>query len=134
MAWAADSTASGHWPEIAVPGTNGALVVRVAPPAVLAAVKRSHLGFAVHWHKHAADYHALKPLLSAEPPLTGDALAGALAAFECVRRSEASERYGDHRVHLDVPNDAFFKVIDCSRAKTYDIWLHPSSVSDLVRV
>ena len=81
------------------------------PLRVLMAIKRSHLIFKLQWQKHIRDYH----LMRAKSQELDDAIppADALDAFINRRRREIKIRLGDKskdRIHLDVPNEEFFKV------------------------
>ena len=97
------------WPALEVlPG----VLALVCPLPILAAIKRSHIIFTVQWKKHMGDFHGMQALLAAG---AGDFSRGspsetALEVFVKQRRAEGEARYGKHRVHLDVPNEAFFPV------------------------
>jgi hypothetical protein len=96
---------SGPWPRVLVPHAGG-ITAAAAPLPALLAVKQSHLFFAVHWHKHMADFHALKLLCAAHEPATTE-----WAPIVAKRRAEAQARYGESKIaSLDIPNEAFFKV------------------------
>jgi hypothetical protein len=98
---------SGPWPRVVVPHAGG-ITAAAAPLPALMAVKQSHLFFAVHWHKHMADFHVLKRLCAAQAHAPAIA---EWAPFVATRRAEAQARYGESKVtSLDIPNDAFFKV------------------------
>lgn len=105
---------SGPWPRVLIPHAGG-LTAAVAPLNVLLAVKQSHLFFAVHWHKHMVDFHALRAMLQDQDQSSDDAQknhpVADWAPFVAKRRLEAQARYGESKfTSLDVPNEAFFKV------------------------
>lgn len=75
--------------------------VQIADPAVLLAVKKSHLNLPLNWWKHIMDYHKLKAL----NPVMTDAHNKAWA----MRRIEAETRWGKMlKPNLMVSNEEFF--------------------------
>lgn len=75
--------------------------VQVADPAVLIAVKKSHMNLPINWWKHITDYHRLKAL----HPVMTDLHEKAWK----LRRVESETRWGRMpKVNLMVSNEEFF--------------------------
>lgn len=75
--------------------------VQVADPAILVAIKKSHMNLPINWWKHIIDYHRLKSL---NPVMTEYHT----KAWK-MRRIESETRWGKMpKVNLMVPNDEFF--------------------------
>lgn len=75
--------------------------MQIGDPAVLLAVKRSHLNLPINWWKHILDYHKLKAL----NPIMTDAHNKAWK----LRRVESETRWGKMpKPNLMVSNDEFF--------------------------
>ena len=97
-------------------------LARVAPLSVLLAIKQSHSVFPVAWHKHVTDLHTLRAAVAKLPTaVVGGGGGGGssslkeptavdLEAFVTKRQAEAQARYGEHRLHMNVSNEEFFKV------------------------
>ena len=82
------------------------------PLHVLVHIKRSHLIYELQWQKHIRDYHCIRKHLSDHPTPTHPVVTE-LEDFTNRRRREIGARLGDKstsKVHLDVPNEDFFKV------------------------
>lgn len=75
--------------------------VQIADPAVLLAVKKSHLNLPINWWKHVMDYHKLKAL---DPFMSADHN----KAWQ-MRRVESETRWGKMpKPNLMVSNEEFF--------------------------
>ena len=107
-AFAAKNRKDPEWKEKEIfPG----FIAICCPLRVLMAIKRSHLIFELQWQKHIRDYHYMR----AKFQKLDDAIPSddALDAFINRRRREIKIRLGDKgkdKIHLDVPNEEFFKV------------------------
>jgi hypothetical protein len=89
---------------------------KIADPAVLMAIKKSHLDFPIRWWKHIRDYHFLK---SRELTLDERHL-----AFMNQRRDEVrtrwAEKHGNVAPNLNMSNEEFFGKSQHLIGRTYE--------------
>ncbi len=91
--------------------------VKVAPPAVLLAIKRSHLEFQIHWTKNIQDYHWLKNCFS---PIVFSNIYEKLWNMSKARTKETQAWYKKPKIDLDMSNEDFFKKSQKSLGRIYN--------------
>ena len=104
-----------------LPRTNTPLAqAHVVPPAYLAALKRSHAEWPVHWEKTMRDLHWLRARLGGD-----EREDSAVAAFYRARHAEHTTRFGARTARLAMSNEAFFAKSETAvqRVHSHD-WLH----------
>jgi hypothetical protein len=76
---------------------------RVIPPTYLAAIKRSHAQWPIHWRKTVGDLHWMRGRLGGDERADPEVL-----HFFDVRRGEHIARFGARSSNLAMSNDEFF--------------------------
>lgn len=91
--------------------------VEISDPYVLFFLKKTHIGFNIHWDKNIKDYHFLKSKLDFK--ITNEQSVALQNAYDA-RLDETVKRYIKLDIKNNVSNDAFFNRYNLNRLYDHD--------------